>query len=128
MPLTSGTTLGPYKIEAPLGAGGMGEVYKARDSRLDRTVAVKVLPEDVTADPDLKQPFEREARTVASSSGQWTGRAASPWTLACCGHSPDASLQRASGDDGEVEGSVRPRVMYANGRGVSAGWKWQVLR
>ena len=66
MPLTSGTSLGPYQIEAPLGAGGMGEVYKARDTRLDRTVAIKVLPEHVAADPDLKQRFEREARTVAA--------------------------------------------------------------
>ena len=66
MTLTVGTTLGPYQIEAPLGAGGMGEVYKARDTRLDRTVAIKVLPEQVAADPDLKQRFEREARTVAA--------------------------------------------------------------
>ena len=66
MPLASGTTLGPYKIEAPLGAGGMGEVYKARDTRLDRTVAIKVLPEHVAADPDLKQRFEREAKTISS--------------------------------------------------------------
>ena len=66
MPLTPGTTLGPYQIESPLGAGGMGEVYKARDTRLDRTVAIKVLPEHVAADPDLKQRFEREARTVAA--------------------------------------------------------------
>ena len=61
MPLQPGTTLGPYEIQAPLGAGGMGEVYKARDTRLDRTVAIKVLPEHVAADPDLKQRFEREA-------------------------------------------------------------------
>ena len=61
MPLTPGTTLGPYQIDAPLGAGGMGEVYKATDTRLDRTVAIKVLPEHVAADPDLKQRFEREA-------------------------------------------------------------------
>ena len=66
MPLTSGTTLGPYQIDAPLGAGGMGEVYKATDTRLDRTVAIKVLPQHVAADPDLKQRFEREARTVAA--------------------------------------------------------------
>ena len=66
MPLPPGTTLGPYEIQAPLGAGGMGEVYKATDTRLDRTVAIKVLPEHVAADPDLKQRFEREARTVAA--------------------------------------------------------------
>ena len=68
MPLASGTSLGPYQIEAPLGAGGMGEVYKARDTRLDRTVAIKVLPEHVAQDPDLKQRFEREAKTVAALS------------------------------------------------------------
>ena len=66
MALTPGTTLGPYQIDAPLGAGGMGEVYKATDTRLDRTVAIKVLPEHVASDPDLKQRFEREARTVAA--------------------------------------------------------------
>ena len=66
MPLSPGTSLGPYEIDAPLGAGGMGEVYKATDTRLDRTVAIKVLPEHVASDPDLKQRFEREARTVAA--------------------------------------------------------------
>ncbi len=66
MPLTPGTTLGPYEILAPIGAGGMGEVYKARDTRLDRTVAIKVLPEHGAADPDLKQRFEREAKTISS--------------------------------------------------------------
>ena len=66
MPLQSGTTLGPYEIQAPLGAGGMGEVYKARDTRLDRTVAIKVLPGHVAADPDLKQRFESEAKTISS--------------------------------------------------------------
>ncbi len=65
MPLTPGPTLGPYEIEALLGAGGMGEVYKANDTRLHRTVAVKVLPEDVTWNPDLRKRFEREARAVA---------------------------------------------------------------
>ena len=66
MPLTPGTSLGPYQVDAPLGAGGMGEVYKATDTRLDRTVAIKVLPEHVPSDPDLKQRFERETRTVAA--------------------------------------------------------------
>ena len=66
MPLQPGTTLGPYEILSPIGAGGMGEVYKARDTRLGRTVAIKVLPEHVAADPDLKQRFEREAKTISS--------------------------------------------------------------
>ncbi len=66
MPLTSGTRLGPYEIQSQLGAGGMGEVYKATDTRLDRTVAIKVLPEHVAEDPDLRQRFEREAKTISS--------------------------------------------------------------
>ena len=66
MPLNPGTRLGPDEIQSQLGAGGMGEVYKARDTRLDRTVAIKVLPERVASDPDLKQRFEREAKTISS--------------------------------------------------------------
>ena len=66
MPLQPGTSLGPYQIDAPLGAGGMGEVYQATDTRLDRIVVIKVLPEHVAADPDLKQRFEREAKTISS--------------------------------------------------------------
>ncbi len=66
MVLQPGTTLGPYEILSPIGAGGMGEVYKARDTRLDRTVAIKVLPEHVASDPDLKQRFDREAKTISS--------------------------------------------------------------
>lgn len=66
MPLSAGDKLGPYEIVAPLGAGGMGEVYRARDTRLDRTVAVKVLPEDISKRSDRRARFEREARTVAS--------------------------------------------------------------
>ena len=66
MSLEPGTNLGPYEIQAAIGAGGMGEVYKARDTRLDRTVAIKVLPEHVASNPDLRQRFEREARAVAA--------------------------------------------------------------
>src|SRR5262245_43263326 len=65
MTLSAGSRLGPYEILAPLGAGGMGEVYKARDTRLDRTVAVKVLPAHISSNPTSKQRFEREARTIA---------------------------------------------------------------
>ncbi len=66
MPLEAGMQLGPYEILSPLGAGGMGEVYKARDTRLDRTVAIKVLLARVADDPDLRQRFEREAKTISS--------------------------------------------------------------
>jgi len=66
MPLNAGDKLGPYEILSPLGAGGMGEVYKARDTRLDRTVAIKVLPEHIAMREDLRTRFEREARAVAS--------------------------------------------------------------
>ena len=66
--LQPGTRLGPYEIVAPLGAGGMGEVYKARDTRLDRTVAIKVLSHDLIADSSARQRFEREARAIAALS------------------------------------------------------------
>ena len=66
MPLETGTRIGPYEIVSPLGAGGMGEVYKARDTRLDRTVAVKVLPSHIAKREDLRARFEREARAGAS--------------------------------------------------------------
>ena len=66
MPLTSGTRLGPYEIQSPLGAGGMGEVDRALDTRLDRTVAVKVLASHLSSSPELKQRMEREARSISS--------------------------------------------------------------
>src|ERR1700746_2415420 len=66
MALPSGTKLGPYEIQSPLGAGGMGEVYRARDTRLDREVAIKVLPESLTSDPDRLRRFEQEARAAAA--------------------------------------------------------------
>src|SRR6202142_4581339 len=66
MPLAPGTKLGPYEILSPLGAGGMGEVYRARDTRLDRLVAIKILPAHLSADPERKLRFEREAKTIST--------------------------------------------------------------
>jgi eukaryotic-like serine/threonine-protein kinase len=66
MPLTSGTRLGPYEIQSPLGAGGMGEVYRALDTRLSRTVAIKVLASHLSSSPELKQRMEREARSISA--------------------------------------------------------------
>jgi serine/threonine protein kinase len=66
--LQPGTRLGPYEILSPLGAGGMGEVYRAKDTRLDRTVAIKVLASHLSQDSEVKQRFEREARAISSLS------------------------------------------------------------
>src|SRR6266536_1885576 len=66
MPLSAGTRLGPYEILSALGAGGMGEVYRARDTKLDREVAIKVLPELFVSDPERVARFQREAKTLAS--------------------------------------------------------------
>ncbi|HKD19923.1 MAG TPA: serine/threonine-protein kinase, partial [Thermoanaerobaculia bacterium] len=68
MPISSGSRLGPYEIAAPIGAGGMGEVYKAKDTRLDRTVAVKVLPARLSSSAESRQRFEREAKTISQLS------------------------------------------------------------
>src|SRR5262245_28737771 len=66
MMLAAGSRLGPYEILAPLGAGGMGEVYRARDPRLGREVAVKVLPAAMSSDPDRLRRFEQEARAASA--------------------------------------------------------------
>src|SRR6516225_298251 len=66
MSLASGQKLGPYELSGPLGAGGMGEVYRARDTRLGRDVAIKILPKEMSADPARKHRFEREAKTISS--------------------------------------------------------------
>src|SRR5467141_640634 len=68
MPLSAGTRLGPYEVLAPIGAGGMGEVYRARDTRLERTVAIKVLPQHLSSSPEVRQRFEREAKTISQLS------------------------------------------------------------
>jgi len=66
MALTPGSRLGPYEIQSPLGTGGMGEVYKARDTRLDRTVAIKILPAQLASGPQFRDRFEREAKAIAA--------------------------------------------------------------
>ncbi|MGA7375850.1 MAG: protein kinase, partial [Candidatus Sulfotelmatobacter sp.] len=66
MALTSGSKLGPYEIQSPLGAGGMGEVYRARDARLNRDVAIKILPASFSADPDRLARFAQESRAAAA--------------------------------------------------------------
>src|SRR5512144_255619 len=68
MTISAGSRLGPYEVLAPLGAGGMGEVWRARDTRLNRDVAIKVLPEKVAGDPEALARFEREAKAVAALS------------------------------------------------------------
>ena len=68
MTISAGSRLGPYEILGQIGAGGMGEVYRARDTRLERTVAVKVLPPHMAASPESRQRFEREAKTISQLS------------------------------------------------------------
>jgi serine/threonine protein kinase len=74
MSLTAGTRLGPYEILAPIGVGGMGEVYKARDTRLDRSVAIKVLPAHVSADPDRRARGTRSSMFRAGARDDGTCR------------------------------------------------------
>ena len=66
MHLSAGTHLGPYEIASPIGRGGMGEVYRAKDTRLGRFVAIKVLPASLIGDPDAQARFDREARAIAA--------------------------------------------------------------
>src|SRR5262249_2319046 len=68
MPLTPGARIGPYEIVASLGAGGMGEVYKAREARLDRVVAVKIVPPTLASDPAFREPSARERRTISQAT------------------------------------------------------------
>ena len=78
--LAAGTMLGPYKILAPLGAGGMGEVYRAHDTRLGRDVAIKVLSPHLAATPEVRARFEREARTISSSTTRTSARSSTSAT------------------------------------------------
>src|SRR5882762_9747708 len=95
MALTSGTLLGPYEIQSPLGAGRMGEVYRARDTRLDRTVAIKILPTHLSSNPEAKQRLDREARAIRFSitptsarsmtSATRTGSTTGSWSFSAVG-------------------------------------------
>lgn len=87
MPLTVGTRLGPYEIQALLGSGGMGEVYRARDTRLDRQVAIKVLPAALSVDSERLARFEQEARAVAALNHPISSRCTTS----------DSTLRRAQG-------------------------------
>src|ERR1700730_9424570 len=92
MPLAAGTRLGPYEIVAPIGAGGMGEVYRARDTRLRRDVALKILPESVANDPDRVARFQREAEllatlnhpNIAAFTASSKGTASQGWSSGWC--------------------------------------------
>jgi len=79
MSLPAGTRLGPYEVLSPIGAGGMGEVYKARDTRLDRTVAIKVLPTEASSAPERRARVEREAAEPAVQPGKDTRFRAALW-------------------------------------------------
>ena len=102
MPLASGARLGPYEIQSAIGAGGMGEVYKARDTRLDRSVAIKVLPAHVSADPDRRARFEREAKTISQLSHPHI------CTLYDVG---EAVVDEGDGSSSDAGGSSRPAVV-----------------
>ena len=83
MPLQPGTTLGPYAVTAKIGEGGMGEVYRARGTKLDRDVALKVLPQAFTDDPDRLAWFGRYLTPVAASSASAFSRARAPARMPC---------------------------------------------
>ena len=80
MALAAGIRLGAYEILAPIGAGGMGEVYRAKDTKLDREVAIKVLPAALEQDPERLARFEREAKVLASHLWQWRNGGVTPST------------------------------------------------
>ena len=115
MPLNPGTKLGPYEIQAPIGAGGMGEVYRARDTRLDRDVAIKILPESLARDADRMRRFEQEARAVAALShanivavyDTGTTMASRTSSPSCSTARPCASASRQARQSTEVRG-IRP--------------------
>ena len=102
MSLDSGGQLGPYRIVGALGAGGMGEVYRATDTRLDRTVAIKVLPGQVADDPVQRERFQREARAIAALNHR------NICTLHDIGHAQPSRPTGAAGNDTAMTRENRP--------------------
>ena len=107
VPLKPGTRLGPYEVTAKIGAGGMGEVWQARDTTLDRDVALKVLPEAFTSDPDRLARFEREAKVLASLNHPNIG------TI--------YGLEEAEPSTGSGQGAVRALVLE-----LVRGRRWRI--
>ena len=123
MPLLPGSSLGPYRIEAHAGSGGMGEVYKAWDTRLDRTVAIKVLPAPVASNPDLRQRFEREARTVAALNHP---HICALYDIGRDGETDFLVLEYLDGETLEARlarGPLPPMELLRVGREVAGAWK-----
>lgn len=121
MHLTPGGRLGPYEITGAIGAGGMGEVYRARDSRLGREVAIKVLPREVSHDPERLGRFEREARSASALNHRnivtvhdFTSNGEAAWLVM-------ELIRGASLRDLLRRGAVPPRMLYSVGAGVAAG-------
>ncbi|MEJ2147349.1 MAG: protein kinase [Acidobacteriota bacterium] len=135
MTLKPGTRLGPYEILSPLGAGGMGEVYRARDTRLGRDVAVKVLPQHLSTNPEVRARFEREARSISSLNHPHicalydVGREEDTDEIGIC-FFPDVSLCRRKwrvnpemrGWDERFKQSPAERRLAGRGSGIS---QWQ---
>ena len=126
MPLSPGTTLGPYSVTAKIGEGGMGEVYRARDTKLDRDVALKVLPEAFTSDPDRLARFEREAKVLVSLNHpqhRWCTRPGRVWRRQGARSTSTSRVQRwliGSNKDRSrlMRPGTRPRVVqqFSDGR------------
>ncbi len=107
MTLTAGTRLGPYEILSAIGVGGMGEVYRARDTKLDRDVAIKVLPEAFVADPERVARFQREAKTLASLNH--------PNIAAIYGLESQERLRPHRAEDGQIRGEVSASARAGGG-------------
>ena len=118
MTLSAGTRLGPYEISGALGAGGMGEVYRARDKRLDRDVAIKVLPGRLAEDPKALSRFEREAKAVAALSH--------PNILAIHDFGEDHGVRFVVTEllDGETLRERLNRERLAWRKATEIGWRW----